>query len=628
MFIKSDIRKVTIALEKTLGHEVYIRLGQEGIIHLARVQAGDVLTEAGILTEEGRTRDIISGSSFALNALQMETGEDFVPVTMRDAEKDALFVSRTKKIMERLQRIRSRIQEKAAIVAEQLEYAEALSSMGIDPSAIKKARLARMVFGKVADITPDLPVDDRFIMARAGGYIFGAVMPKDAPEMIAFLKRYDFFDKTADVSGASLEELKGREGSLRHRLEILERYTDRLKKERGPALKQLYYSYKGYEEILKAMRLSMFSTKAMFITGWMDARDKQRLVNLLQKLCGDRFILSEERDREAPVRMRNIRLFKPFELIVKMMGTPANSEIDPTPLAAMTFIIVFGLMFGDLGQGLVLAVSGLILRFIAGKKAHEDLGHAGGILFACGLSAAFCGILYGNLFSSEHLIPALWIRPAENIMRLFSVTILLGAVIIIAGLCLNIINAFINADYVEALIEKRGLAILILYSAIVLFAVRYMSHHQTPALWQTGVFIIAPILVFCLRGVLGPVLFKAKKPHDIAEYITETVMDVVEIALSLFANTVSFIRVGAFALSHAGLSIVTYTLAGMADPTLKSVWAISILVIGNIFIIGFEGMICGIQSMRLEFYEFFSKFYKGDGVVFSPFILKARTSEV
>jgi V/A-type H+-transporting ATPase subunit I len=105
-------------------------------------------------------------------------------------------------------------------------------------------------------------------------------------------------------------------------------------------------------------------------------------------------------------------------------------------------------------------------------------------------------------------------------------------------------------------------------------------------------------------------------------------MDMVEIALSLFANTISFIRVGAFALSHTGLSIVTYTLAGIADPSLKSAGAFIIIIIGNIFIIGFEGLICGIQSMRLEYYEFFSKFFKGEGVIFSPFTLKVKSSEV
>jgi V/A-type H+/Na+-transporting ATPase subunit I len=306
---------------------------------------------------------------------------------------------------------------------------------------------------------------------------------------------------------------------------------------------------------------------------------------------------------------------------------PANSEIDPTPLAAITFVLVFGLMFGDLGQGLVLAMTGLILKYIGKKKAQEDLDNAGGILFICGLFAAFCGILYGNLFSSEELIPALWIRPSKSIMTLFSATILLGAVIIVVGLCVNIINAFINRNYTEALLDKKGVAVLILYSAIVLFVVMYMTKHHMPALWEIFTFIILPLIVFSLRGVIGPVLFNAKRPHDIAEYITETVMDIVEIALSMFANTVSFIRVGAFALAHAGLSIVTYTLAEMADPGLKSAASITIVVMGNIFIIGFEGLICGIQSMRLEYYEFFSKFFKGDGTSFSPFTLKAKIPE-
>jgi len=285
-------------------------------------------------------------------------------------------------------------------------------------------------------------------------------------------------------------------------------------------------------------------------------------------------------------------------------------------------------MFGDLGQGLVLALTGLILKYFAKKKAKEDLIQAGGILIACGLSAAFCGLLYGSLFSSEHIIPALWIHPAQNIMDLFSVTVLLGVVIITAGLCVNIINAFINADYPEAFLEKRGMAILILYIAIVLFTARYMSQRQAPTAWEIGAFILLPLVVFALRGVFGPLFFRAQRPHNVGEYVTETVMDIVEIALGMFANTISFIRVGAFALAHAGLSIVTYTLAGMADPGLKSFAAITILVAGNIFIIGFEGLICGIQSMRLEYYEFFGKFFQGDGVVFSPFVLKTKMSEV
>lgn len=629
MFIKSDIRRVTIALEKTLGNRAYIRLGNEGIIHLARIQALDVMMDPGTLADEIRTRDIIvSGCSFALNALKIDPGETFVLVKMRNLEGDAGYVSRAKRITERIQRVRAVIQERTATLKDQMERAGALDRMGIDPQALKRSRLLKVVFGQVPENFPDPPADAAFVTACDGRYVAGVARHQDAALMLGFLKEHGFVDKTDEVTGETLEDLKTCRDRCISRLETVERYADRIRKQMGPTLLRLYHTYREYEEILKAMRLSGSSAKAIFITGWIDAKDKERLVNLLRDICGNRFVLSEERDPGAPVRLRNLRLFRPFELVVRIMGMPANSEIDPTPLAALTFVIIFGLMFGDLGQGLVLALSGLILRFIARNGSNEDLGNAGGILLACGLSAAFCGVLYGSFFSSEHIIPALWMHPTENIMELFFATILLGSLIIFAGLCLNVINSLINRDYIEAFLEKKGMAVLILYSAVILMAIRYLIAGRGPALWEISVFNIAPLIVFSLRGVLGPLLFKGERPHDITEYVIETVMDIVEIALSMFANTISFIRVGAFALSHVGLSIAVYTLAGIFDPDLKSPTAVVIIIFGNIFIIGFEGMICGIQSMRLEFYEFFSKFFRGDGVIFSPFKLKVKFSEV
>ncbi len=628
MFIKSNIRKVTIALEKGLGQEVYLRLGRAGIIHLARLQPGAALTDAGILSEEERTRDILAGSSFVLNALQMETGESLASEKERDIDEDAGLVSRAKKTMERLQRLQTRIREKAGRVSGQLEYAGTLRLLGIDSGVIKKARLVRMVFGQVANPVPEGPADGSFILAGMGRYVFGAALPQAASRMIQFLNAYGFIDKTADIGGASLETLQAREEALRRRWEAVDRYINGFRKEMGPALLKVYHSYKGYEEVLKAMRLSAFSSKAIFITGWMDAKDKQKLVSILREICGERFIISDERDPHAPVRLMNIRLFKPFELIVKMMGMPANSEIDPTPLAAVTFVLVFGLMFGDLGQGGILAAGGWFLRRFGKKKAKDELEQAGGILIACGLFAALCGWLYGSVFSYEHLLPALWFHPTAHIMKLFGMTILMGAVFIMVGLGVNILNSILNTDYAEAFLEKRGLAVLILYVSILVFAVRYVMTGRMPAAWAIAVFAGLPLALFSLRGVLGTALFHIEKIHSLPEYVVETVMEIVEIFLGLFANTISFIRVGAFALSHAGLSIVTYTLAGMADPALKSAGAILIIVVGNIFIIGFEGLICGIQSMRLEYYEFFNKFFRGDGVVFSPFTLKAKASEV
>lgn len=628
MFVKSDIRKVTAALEKRFARQAYMRIGQAGLLHLARLQGGDLPPDEAFAKQDALTRKILDDGAFVLGALKLDAGGDAVADQARDMERDAEWVARLKATADRLLRLRARIEERAAALAVQLEYAEAMERMGIDPQAFKQARLARMVFGQVPGEISGMPVDSPFMMAVTGSYVYGAALPKDAPRMLDFFRRHGFVDQSADVAGRPLSALRKRNEVLRRRLDVLERYAAGLGKEKGPELLTLHHAYRGYDEVQKAMHGSLYSQNVVFITGWMDIKDKPRLAEILSRLCGNRFALICERDPTAPVRLRNMRLFKPFELLVKTMGMPAQSEMDPTPLAALTFVLVFGLMFGDLGQGLALAAAGVVLKWIARKKANENLVQAGGILIACGLWAAFCGILYGSLFSSEHLIGALWMRPSESIMKLFSVTILLGAAVIIVGISLNIINALVNADYRDAFLEKKGLAILILYVASVYLAARYLTNGQPAALGEVILLLVLPLAVFSFRGVIAAVFFHEPWPRDPAEYITETVMEIVEITLGLFANTVSFIRVGAFALSHAGLSIVTYTLAGMADPALASAGAIAIVVFGNLFIIGFEGLICAIQSMRLEYYEFFSKFYKGDGVAFAPFVLKAKIAEV
>lgn len=628
MFVKADIRRVVIAVEKMHAQPVYLALGRAGIIHLARLEGGGPGMDAGLKEEEALTREILDGAAWSLNALGGEPGQAGLSGSGRDVHGDAACIARMKKTIERVQRLRMKVREQADISAQRIAGYAALERMGIDPGAFIRARLVHMVFGTVESTGWDLPAGARYLLPTADHAVCGIALPADGEAMLQFLKPYGFVDRSGDIGDISREELERRAESCRRRLAILDGYRERLSERVGPLLREILGVYQGYAEIIKAMRLSFSSAQAVVITGWMDVRDKPRLLDILHAHCLDRFILTEHRDPDAPVRLRNLRIFKPFELLVRTMGMPANREVDPTPLTAVTYVLMFGLMFGDLGQGLVLALGGYLLKRYGRKASREAIEQGGGILIACGLSAAVCGLLYGSFFSSERLIPALWFHPAAHIMPLFGATILMGTVFIGVGLCINIINSLINTDYAAGLLEKRGLAVLVLYTAVVLLSVRYIRAGEGPAAWEAGVFIALPLAVFALRGVLGPVLFQASKPHDTAEYVIETIMEIMEIGLSLFANTISFIRVGAFALSHAGLSIVTYTLAAMANPALHSLGAVSIIVIGNVFIIGFEGLVCGIQSLRLEYYEFFGKFFGGDGVAFTPFQLTVKTSEV
>ena len=624
MFVKSDIRKITIAFDKALYHEVYLELGRAGLIHLTRFQEKDTATDAGLQSEEALTREIISATSYALSALNLEQSPAGGKARLMPVNEDhaAAFVLKSK--LERASRTISVIEEKRNELARDIAYAEALERLGIDAALLRKSRLIQTVFGTVENADWPAPSSERFMLAKSGHFVFGLTLPVYAADMLQFLKEHGFAEKSGDVPRRPSAALAARAAALQRRRNAVDDYVSRLTEKYGPQLRQMNADYRAYEDLLKAMRLSVLSSRAIFITGWMDADERSRLFGILQSVCGDRFIVKEQKDPAAPVRLRNIRILKPFELLVKTMGVPAGDELDPTPLAAITYVMMFGLMFGDLGQGLVLMLCGLLLRRFGQKKLKEDLSQAGGILIACGASAAVCGLLYGSVFSSEHILPALWFHPSEQIMRLFFFTILMGAVFIVLGFCINILNSLINADFTEALLEKKGLAILMLYLAVVYFAVDYSKTGRLPTLPSVCVLIGLPLCAFALRSMLAAALFHKARPRRISEYIIETVMEIVEIGLGLFANTISFIRVGAFALSHAGLSIVTYTLAGMADPSLKSAGALLIIVCGNIFIIGFEGLICGIQSMRLEYYEFFSKFFKGDGEVFAPFTLKAN----
>ena len=440
MFVKSDIRRVTIALERIFYQEVYLELGRAGFVHLFRMEESET---SGVLHEQFReeetsSREILSGIETALNALNIRPGVEGLASKIRDPVGDAAYVSKTKSTIDRVVRLHTRLQEALDATDRRISYQQILKNMGVDPGKISTARLITMVFGHVEDTDWDPPSGEDFVLEKKGRYVIGTALTGEVDGMLAFLKHHGFTDLSDEIRGNAADDLEHRKDILVQRISSLDAYIKDIREKMIPDLMTMHSAYRGYEEILGALKMSAFSSRVMFITCWMDIAEKNRLYSLLQGICGDRFMvtISETRDPHAPVRLRNFGLFKPFELLVENIGTPANSEIDPTALTAVTFVLMFGLMFGDLGQGLVLFLCGVLLRWISGKRGGKDskLSQAGGILIACGLCAAVCGVLYGSVFSSEHIIPALWFHPMENIMRLFSITILIGVFIIVTGL--------------------------------------------------------------------------------------------------------------------------------------------------------------------------------------------------
>ncbi|MEQ8161740.1 MAG: hypothetical protein ABRQ33_11165, partial [Smithellaceae bacterium] len=340
MFVKSDIRKITIALEKEFSAEVYLALGRAGIIHLARFEEKDFATDAGIQAEESLAREIVSFTDYAFNALLIEPEEaEQAAVQALNPGSDAALALKLKKTVERAVKLRKKISEEAEVVTRRMEYTEALNMIGVDPVMIGRSHFVKTVFGTVNDDVGDIPATRQFMIAKTGKYVFGVSSPADFPAMTRFLQEYGFNDQSADIPAVSPGHLQKRSRTLQRRGKIIDDYILHWKEENRPTLQQLRSAYTSYGEMLKAMQTSLFSARTMFITGWMDMRDKQRLVGILQGICANRFILAERKDPRAPVRLLNVRWLQPFELLVKTMGMPSNSEIDPTPFAAVTFVL-------------------------------------------------------------------------------------------------------------------------------------------------------------------------------------------------------------------------------------------------------------------------------------------------
>lgn len=323
-------------------------------------------------------------------------------------------------------------------------------------------------------------------------------------------------------------------------------------------------------------------------------------------------------NQNVPVALQNPGILGSFQQLVTTYARPRYEELDPTILITLTFPLLFGAMFGDVGHGLLLALLGGLL---ASKRvsALRSMASLGTVVAICGLAATVFGFLYGSIFGVEDVLPALWMRPMENITQILVVTIGGGVVLLSLGFLLSIQNAWLAKDWGRLLFDHNGLAGLLLYwSLLGMVAGIAMPAFPVP----TIVFVIVAVgagLVVMFSEMLKR-LVEGHRPlveGGFAAYFIQAVVELFESLISFLSNSLSYVRVGAFAVAHVGLSAVVYILANLAGPA-HGIGYWLVVVLGNLFIVGFEGLIVGIQTMRLEYYEFFSKFFLGGGMPYVP----------
>ncbi len=432
----------------------------------------------------------------------------------------------------------------------------------------------------------------------------------------------DYAHGTPQAAAREMEDQLKKE---HQELEAVRKQLQELGEGKRQEFQKLYSYLKMKNDTFSYRRYAVTAYRQFHLEGFVPKNREDEFIGLFQDM-EDVICEVQPEDADArlrpPVKLKTNWFFKPFEMYVTMYGLPDYYDMNPTSFIGFIYVLLFGMMFGDLGQGLVLAVGGyLFWRF---KKMQ-----LGAIVSRCGISSMVFGTIYGSVFGFENLLDPMFhalgfaekpidvFEPQTTNMLLISV-VGIGVIVVVSSIIMNIYLGLRKKNYESAVFSNNGIAGLVLYLGTILAAVLMLV---------SGINLFNPLFIL-LVIVLPLVLIALKEPlarlcehkrdfkpeGGAAGFIMQTFFELFEMMLSYITNTLSFLRVGGFVLSHAGMMSVVMTLAEMVGATGSPV----VVIIGNIFVMGLEGLLVGIQVLRLVFYETFSRFYEGDGKPYVP----------
>lgn len=473
---------------------------------------------------------------------------------------------------------------------------------------------------------------------RDESFVYGAyfVSPADAQKADAVFRslhfeRIELKDEFEGTPAYAYQALEREIARINLEIDDTDKQAGEMLSDRAP---QLIAAKNRLEELSNnfdvrklAARMEDNKEDYYILCGWMAQEDVEKFLEEVKD--DDKVFVVVEDDHDAyfgepPTKLDNPKVFKPFEMFVRMYGLPAHNEMDPTVFVGLTYSFIFGVMFGDVGQGLLLLIGGALIYHF--KKAP-----LAGIIATAGVFSTLFGFLFGSIFGFEDVLPALWIRPIDHMTTLrflgklntvFIVAVAFGMLLIIVAMVLHIINALKSRDIEGAWFDPNGAAGLIFYISAVVCIVLFMTGRPLPGSIVLAVMFGVPLLLILFREPITRIIQKRadKMETGKAMFLVQGFFEMFETLLSYFSNTISFIRIGAFAVSHAAIMEVVLQLAGAESGHPNWIG----VILGNLFVCGFEGLIVGIQVLRLEYYEMFSRFYKGSGHAFDPYTKKNK----
>lgn len=562
-----------------------------------------------------------------------------------------------KKISDELTDHRKRLEQ----LESTLHQLEPVEDIDLDISSLRDSRYMFSVLGLIPSANVDrlqtslARVPHVFLILRSDPgkpvvWLAGTKANADVLERAARSAYLDPLSLPNDYQGTPaniITSIRNTIESTQSRIDELRTTLARLADERRQQLRDLLWQAHTSRVLADAIVRFGQLRHTYVITGWVPADDLEELNRRLKQASKEVLIETlptsrSGQNQNVPVALTNNRFLRPFQMLVNTYARPRYGEIDPTILIAFTFPILFGAMFGDIGQGLVLALLGWLM---SSGRILKSMSSLGGLIAICGVSATLFGFLYGSIFGFEgHLVEEylgfklepLWISPIHEILPILIVAIDAGIILLTLGFLLSIFNLWRSRDWPHLVFGHNGIVGFVLYWSLLGLLgsslgespispkLAVAAGSALPSVVFTGLAIISGVAIMFSEVFRN--LMEGHRPlieGGIGTYAIQAPMELFETVISFLSNTLSYVRVGAFAVAHGGLSLAIFSLAG-AQPDL-GFW-ITILI-GNIFIVGFEGLIVGIQTMRLHYYEFLGKFFTGGGMRFEPLALTPAKEE-
>ncbi len=539
---------------------------------------------------------------------------------------------------------------------ESKEEAESFKNLKVPFSELDHLSFLSLKVGKIdSSVFEELSfsVGSRAIIVPLGddkSKILAASSKKARFSLDSELKKFGFvpFEIPEDFKGVPDDVLEGLESKLsecQKNLEYIEEERKNMAASHALILQKLLAEFAISSQIVDVQN-NLESTSLVYrITGWIPGADCHTMMKDLDKLTEGRIAIRVYNPFEVPsvingteqvpVRLKHGKLVGAFERMIFSYGSPVYGSIDPTPFVALFFTLLFGIMFGDAGQGLIFLLMGILMGLKVIKVGGWN--KFAPIFMAIGCSSMIMGILTGEFFGNEEILkplsyaitglfgeshaPILHLMPdgsehsIKTMFMFFGVTVGVGFIINSVGLVINIINNLLMHKVSKALFGKNGLSGAIFFWYVVVMVIRIVVSKHAIDL-ADGVVIGTTLFLTMFSEPIHRIIEKERPVFENGLFaaVIEAIVELLETLISYMSNSISFIRVGAFGLAHAVLGFIIATLAEMAGPAY-----LGVMLVGNAIVVVLEGMIVAIQVIRLQYYEFFSKFFNETGREFKPF---------